>query len=284
MTADGFSVGIYEHAKLDGIDVRAPRRHTTRALFAQSSIEIEFSPSKSYHSYEHTWRRNPTVMQRMEQIQTLGRPYGLMDHQYTKAEDLSLVCTRDHRAPPEVIAHHTMLLPRRPIDGIIRQTPETVALARLPAPSRLAPDSFAAGACQRAAAALSTTCMRFLECYHPRSAARAGRLAAPFSCRASAATRRGSPGQVVKIGFMPADDPEDPSVRWDEVGFPLHLSPQQRTPTQAPMSGVPGPPRASYNQKDQALSVWPPSLIVPKEEFAGIDQDSPPRRDVDQEI
>ncbi|RYP90866.1 hypothetical protein DL770_003004 [Monosporascus sp. CRB-9-2] len=86
MAANGLSAAIYEHAKLDDIH--------------------------PYHFRERTRRLSPIVMQRIEQIQTLGRSYGLMVHQYVKAEDLSLSCTRNHHAPPEAIAHLTVLPPR----------------------------------------------------------------------------------------------------------------------------------------------------------------------------
>ncbi|RYP65511.1 hypothetical protein DL771_008268 [Monosporascus sp. 5C6A] len=62
MTVNGLSAGIYEHAKLDGMDVRAPHRHPRHALFVHSSIEIDSSASKPYHFREHTWRLSPTVM------------------------------------------------------------------------------------------------------------------------------------------------------------------------------------------------------------------------------
>ncbi|RYP07402.1 hypothetical protein DL764_002537 [Monosporascus ibericus] len=184
------------------------------------------------------------------------RSYGLMDHHYAKAEDVSLICTRDHRAPPEVIAHLAVLP--------LRYLSEIVALAMFarrhlgwtktvspPVHAYVEAAAAASGVQKddtpRTATALPTTCMRLLECYRPRSAATASRLPALFNCRAWNATCRGGRGQDVKIGFMPAGNPEDLSGRWDEKDSLLHLSLRQPTPTHAPLSGVPGPPRVFYD-------------------------------------
>ncbi|RYP21980.1 hypothetical protein DL767_009147 [Monosporascus sp. MG133] len=134
--------------------------------------------------------------------------------QYAKAEDLSVICTHDHGAPPEAVAHLTVLLPRRLVDGIIHPASEIVMLATfarrlldwvqtvsLPMRSRERPllcqphvcgpwSAIARGARRRPAVYLLFS------------------TAGPGMPPAAAV-----PGQDVKIGFMPAGDPEDLSDR-----------------------------------------------------------------------
>ncbi|KAK3942538.1 putative polyketide synthase protein [Diplogelasinospora grovesii] len=136
VTANGVSAGIYEHAKIDGMDVRELHKHLTRALFAHSSSN-KLEPSTSspaiaaYPIREYVWRPSPSTIQRIRHIQLQCKSaYGLIDHRYVDADVLGLSSLRDqYRAPPNATAHLTVLLALYLVDGGVRPAWETASLA-----------------------------------------------------------------------------------------------------------------------------------------------------------
>ncbi|KAI5925744.1 polyketide synthase [Camillea tinctor] len=253
VTANGLSAGIYEHSKIDGMDVRTLHAHLTRELFAQAPA-ADPSPSASYPVRRFSWKPSAAALARIAHVQRqCGTAYGPIDHRYVDAEGLGLDFLHGRGAAPNAAAHLTALLALYLVDGAVRPAWEIASLATF-ARGRLdwvqtvtpAVRAFVEAAAQNTddktrlrglfdAAALA----------HSRAIASAARghgyvnhlyalrgQSRPSATSSSSAepvglfrtpawevTRRGGSGQDLKIGFMPDDDPANPHVRWDEGGF-----------------------------------------------------------------
>lgn len=131
VASNGLSAGIYDHAKVDGMDVRGLHRHVTHALFAHPSNSFDSSSSNptTYPFYEHIWKPTPSILQRIEQVRDNCKSYGLIDHQYVNIDSLGLDFLRDHRVPPKATAHLTVLVALYLVDAMIRPAWEIVSLA-----------------------------------------------------------------------------------------------------------------------------------------------------------
>ena len=251
VTANGLSAGIYEHSKVDGMDVRTLHTHITRALFAQPSGEL--FTSSAHPVREYAWNLSPTITQRLEQVRLrLTLAYGFIDHKHVFAENLGLAFLQTSRAPSNATAHLTVLLAIYLVEGSLRPAWEVVSLATFargridwvqtvsPAVRAFVEAAAAAGQDSDKARIRSlfdeaaTTHSRIISAaarghgyvnhlYALRGALTSdelrGSLPALFHSRAWDATRRGGPGQDLKIGFMPDHDPDQASVSWDEGGF-----------------------------------------------------------------
>ncbi|KAI1500661.1 polyketide synthase [Biscogniauxia marginata] len=258
VTANGLSAGIFEHSKVDGMDVRTLHAHITREIFAQSSKELESSSAAPYPIREYAWKPSPAIVQRIEHVRLRCKAYGPLDHQFVNADNLGLDFLHDHGALPNATAHLTALLALYLVDRTVRPAWEIASLATfargrldwvqtvspavrafVEAAAAAAPRSpsdktrmrslfdAAAAAHSRAisSAALGHGFVNHLYALRGALALAPGpdddadRLPALFRSPAWDATRRGGPGQDLKVGFMPDDDPDSPHVRWDEGGF-----------------------------------------------------------------
>lgn len=151
VTANGLSAGIFEHTKIDGLDVRTLHQHIVRALFADdhhhanchpadlqmangnsvdSSAIISPTPAPYRHLVrQHSWSPTPTVLQRVEEIQAeCQKSYGYIDHRYFTAKQLSPDRLRASRASPHATAHLAALLAVYLVDKKIRPAWEIVTL------------------------------------------------------------------------------------------------------------------------------------------------------------
>ena len=256
VAANGLSSGIYEHSKVDGMDVRGLHRHVTHAIFAHSAKDLD-STASPYPFHEHVWKPALSITQRVEHVRAQCSSYGIIDHQYVDVYNFGVNYLRQNRVPPKATAHLAVLLAMYLVDGTTRPAWEIVSLATL-AHGRLdwlqtvsppvrdfvlaaaaalsgnSPDqrnrarSLLATAAAAHSAAISAGARGKGYVNHmyallglASTDADADSLPAIFRTRAWDATRRGGPGQDLKIGFMPAtDDPEDRGVvSWDEGGF-----------------------------------------------------------------
>ncbi|KAK7752884.1 Type I Iterative PKS [Diatrype stigma] len=282
VASNGLSAGIYEHAKVDGMDVRGLHRHVTHALFAHPSSAESSLPASAttYPFFEHVWKPTPSVLARIEEVRTRCRQsYGFVDHRYVDIDGLGVDFLRSdkRRLPPKAAVHLTVLLALYLVDTTIRPAWEIVSLATfargrldwiqsVTPPVRAFVEAAAAAAAAAAEvggddAAVKVQAARSL--FGPAVAAHSSAISAaargrgfvnhmyallgvavssssssPFSSdntntnndlpaifrsHAWNATRRGGPGQDLKIGFMPTDEEEGQgqgvSVRWDEGGF-----------------------------------------------------------------
>ncbi|KAI0469374.1 polyketide synthase [Xylaria cf. heliscus] len=231
VTANGLSAETYEHTKLDGLDARMLHAYISRALL-ESADNSKSIPSPSHPSkctvQEYVWKRSATVTQRIGRVMDRCRTYGPLDYQVIEVPDLGFSTLRSSRSPPNATAHLTVLLAMYYVDGEIRPAWEKVSLGTF-AGGRVEwvqTVSLAARAFVESAATnptSRTTCRALLNkatTAHSRTLAAASRgraavgplyalrgvaqepLPALFSTRAWEATRRGGPGQDLKIGFM----------------------------------------------------------------------------------
>lgn len=127
ITANGLSAGIFEHTKLDGMDVRSFTSHLTGSLFSLKDIDIETEP---YPTRELIWRIDEAIIQRINEIQLRGARYGPLDHRYVYGESLGLRALNKQRAPPHATVHLTVLLAIYLVDGTVRPAWEIASLAR----------------------------------------------------------------------------------------------------------------------------------------------------------
>ncbi|KAK6859569.1 polyketide synthase [Apiospora arundinis] len=151
VTANGLSAGIFEHTKIDGLDVRTLHQHIVRALFADdhhhanchpadlqmangnsvdSSAIISPTPAPYRHLVrQHSWSPTPAVLQRVEEIQAeCQKSYGYIDHRYFTAKQLSPGRLRASRTSPHATAHLASLLAVYLVDKDIRPAWEIVTL------------------------------------------------------------------------------------------------------------------------------------------------------------
>ncbi|KAK7984416.1 hypothetical protein PG989_011818 [Apiospora arundinis] len=227
VTANGLSAGIFEHTKIDGLDVR------------------------TLHQHIHSWSPTPAVLQRVEEIQAeCQKSYGYIDHRYFTAKQLSPDRLRASRTSPHATAHLASLLAVYLVDKDIRPAWEIVTLGtwaggRIDWVQTVSPafDAAARGYSQAmATAARGHGYVRHLyalldaftrsqpsfqscngnndtyddyknECEHKD-------MPSLFRTHAWNSTRRGGPNQGLKIGFMPdGEDTDDHPGAWDEGGF-----------------------------------------------------------------
>lgn len=134
VTANGLSAAVFEHSKLDGMDVRRLQKHVTRALFAplpNQNTPSETSASTPYSLKRHTWTPSPSVLQHIDEMQQhFNGYYKPVDHQYVYAKELSIPMLRNHRAPPSATAHLASILASYYADGVIRPAWEVATVAR----------------------------------------------------------------------------------------------------------------------------------------------------------
>ncbi|KAI1494570.1 polyketide synthase [Biscogniauxia mediterranea] len=249
VTANGLSAGIYEHSKLDGMDVRTLHAHLTRELFAQPAA-APAAGATAYPVRGFAWKPGAAALERIEHVrQRCAAAYGPIDHRYVDASGLGLDFLHGRGAAPNAAAHLTALLALYLVDGAVRPAWEIASLAtfargRLDWVQTVTPAVRAFVEAAATAEDSKKTHLRSLfdaaAVAHSRAIASAARghgyvnhlyalrgqcskeTEAPvglFQTAAWEATRRGGTGQDLKIGFMPDDDPENPHVRWDEGGF-----------------------------------------------------------------
>lgn len=264
VTANGCSAEVYEHTKLDGMDVRSLHHHLSETLFAhvETDFELDYLGSKSsaYPMREFGWKIDEKAVQHITQIQLRGSSYGNIDHCIVRREGLGFNFLRNQRAPPNATAHLSVLLAMYLVDGEIRPAWEIVSLAPFyrgridwvqtvtPAVRSFIEATAAAAAADgslldsdaranlralfNAAAVAHTRIMSTAvrgHGYVKQMYALLGALGSVsnnavetdlpplFRTHAWDATRRGGPGQDLKIGFM-ANEGEH-GDEWDEGGF-----------------------------------------------------------------
>lgn len=265
VTANGLSAETYEHTKLDGLDARALHIHVLRDLYAQTTDGPAMKPlaNSLCTIHRHTWNVSSAIMKQIENVSVRCKAYGPLDHQPFDAPILGVARLREARLAPNATAHLTVLLALYLVDGEIRAAWEkvsvgTFARGRVDFVQTVTP---AARAFLEAAAsaALRTTIgskdlvqarslLYEATAVHSRTIAAASRgrgaigplyalqgvaiergleLPGLFHTRAWDHTRRGGPGQDVKLGFMrftPSGCEVDTHAgnglgEWDEAGF-----------------------------------------------------------------
>ena len=259
VTANGVSSGIFEHSKIDGLDVGELHRHTTHAIFAHTSAKPESPSSTAYPIYEHVWNPAPSVAQRIEHVRAQCTSYGPVDHRYVDVDQFGVKNIRRLRLPPNATAHLAVLLAMYLVDGTTRPAWEIVSLAtyargRIDWIQTVSPPvrDFVLAAAAAISSSSSEDRARARALFTTAAAAHSAAISsgargkgyvnhlyalrglaladaegnedalpAIFRTRAWDATRRGGPDQDLKIGFMPgAKAPEDRGVvSWDEGGF-----------------------------------------------------------------
>ncbi|KAK8104509.1 uncharacterized protein PG998_011542 [Apiospora kogelbergensis] len=149
VTSNGLSAGIFEHAKIDGLDVRTLHRHIIRALFADHHCRrlpngqnvliangaypgtATAMPAETpyYPVRHHYWCLTPTILSRAEDVQAQClRSYGYIDHRYFTAKELAPDRLRESRASPHATAHLAALLAVYLVDKECRPAWEIVSL------------------------------------------------------------------------------------------------------------------------------------------------------------
>lgn len=258
ITANGLSAGIFEHTKLDGMDVRSLTRHLTRSLF---SLQIPDSKVAPYPVQRLEWKLEKPIIQQINQFQLAGTKYKFIDHCYIHAESLGLRFLTQQRAPPHATVHLTVLLAMHLVDGYLRPAWEIASVARffrgridwvqtVTIPIRAFIEAAAAWATKspssieakddlralfNAATTEHTSLMSsaanglgyvsymysLLAAYEDTNKSSNAHhqevLPDLFCSPAWNSTRRGGPGQDLKIGFMPAEYGD--TDEWEEGGF-----------------------------------------------------------------
>lgn len=255
VTANGLSAETYEHTKLDGLDARMLHDHLCHAIATMPSTDI--GNHVPYPVQEHTWQPTQRTIDRIEIVENKCSLYAPLDHRAYEATKLGLASLRGRRCPPNATAHLTILLALYLADGEIRPAWEKVSLGTfengrvewIQSVSRSARGFLEAAATAGTDSnALTTSRVLFDEAAltHSRTLTAASRGLGPigrlyalrgiaqkenqglpdlFNTRAWDHTRRGGPGQEIRIGFMrfmPDDknsDNDASSKRWDEAGF-----------------------------------------------------------------
>ncbi|KAI1212191.1 polyketide synthase [Annulohypoxylon truncatum] len=251
VTANGLSAGVYEHTKIDALDVRSLHKEVVDALFDESSGCVASFPSTAYPIHEHTWKPSPTITRHVELVKQRCSSYGPIDHQTTDISSLGMISLGNTRASPHATAHLTVLLAVYLVDGAIRPAWEIVSLSTfahgrldwvqtVSSPVRTFIEAVANGndskACLRSlfdAAAMTYSqaissaargcgfvnhMYALLGVVKAEERENASEIPSLFRTAAWNATRRGGPGQDLKIGFMPDEDPAHAHI-WDEGGF-----------------------------------------------------------------
>lgn len=262
VTANGLSAGIFEHSKLDGMDVRSLTSHLTRALFASPGPT---TTALAYPVRKLEWNIQEPMLKRVSEVQARAKNYGVLDHCYVDAASLGITSLRRRRAPPHATVHLAVLLAVYLVDKSIRPAWEIASLARfargridwvqtVTVPVRAFIEAaattissqrglqeearchvrglFDAAAADHASLTSAASVglgyvsgMYALLAMHERQNESESEtcddddraLPALFRSPAWKATRRGGPGQDLKIGFMPSEGDDDDE--WDEGGF-----------------------------------------------------------------
>ena len=133
VTANGFSAEVYEHTKLDGMDVRSLHRHLIDSLFLHGERDIPLglldSETTAYPIREFRWKIDEKAVQHITRIQLRGLSYGIIDHRIIRREGLGFNFLRDQRAPPNATAHLSVLLAVYLVDREVRPAWEVTSLA-----------------------------------------------------------------------------------------------------------------------------------------------------------
>lgn len=236
VTADGHSAETYEHSKLDGLDSRAFHSHLVQAvLSSESNIATNVATSDSkYAVVRHFWKPSPAASQRVEHVWAQCRSYGPLDYQTYDATGLGLESARVYRTQPNAAAHLTVLLALYLVDGEVRPAWEKVSLGAfhrgrvewvqtMSQAAQAFVEAAAAGVETSESRAFTAQLLRQALSAHSRALVTASRgygtVGPLYALRAAAlskqqdlpdlfkteawnATRRGGPGQDVKLGFM----------------------------------------------------------------------------------
>lgn len=250
VTANGLSAESYEHTKLDGLDARMLHTHLVDAILATPASEpVNSLPTLATCAVrQHGWKPSQEVLERIEHVAEACRSYGPLDHQLLHVAPLGQASLRSARSPPNATAHLTVLLALYLLDGEIRpawekvslgtfargrvewvQTMSPAARAFVEAAAAKKPLEETRGLLNEAAAVHSRTMLNASQgrgavgpLYALLAAAqqREGEeLPELFKTHAWNSTRRGGPGQEVKIGFMRFQPDETESDDKDEAGF-----------------------------------------------------------------
>lgn len=243
VTANGRSAETYEHSKLDGLDSRALHSHLVQAVLS-SEWNIITNSSTTHSKYavvQHFWKPSHAASQRVEHVWTQCRSYGPLDYQTYNATELGLKSARVYRMQPNAAAHLTVLLALYLVDGQVRPAWEKVSLGafhrgrvewvQTMSEAAQAFVEAAAGDVETTESKASTAqLLRQAMSAHSRALITASRgygtVGPLYALRAAAlnkqqgmpelfeteawnATRRGGPGQDVKLGFMRMASDED---------------------------------------------------------------------------
>ncbi|KAI1812804.1 polyketide synthase [Poronia punctata] len=246
VTANGLSAETYEHTKLDGLDARALHTHLCLAILSHP-VNQEMNSQVTYPLEEFSWASVPDIHERIEHISAHARSYGPLEYRTLDAAALGLSALRGTRSPPNATAHLTILLAMYLVDGEIRPAWEKVTLGtfargRVEWVQTMSPEARAfveAVAAQSHDEALLRALFNEATTAHARNIAAASRgygavgplyalrgaaekegrpLPELFHTTAWDATRRGGPGQDIKIGFM-RFTPEEENDNWPKTGI-----------------------------------------------------------------
>lgn len=127
VTANGFSAGIFEHTKLDALDVRSFTSHLTDSLFSfcQPGSTAAACPFRKL-----PWKVDGAIIRRIETINLSGAAYGPLDHRYAYVDNFGLEFLARQRVSPHATIHLTVLLAIYLVDGSVRPAWEIASLAR----------------------------------------------------------------------------------------------------------------------------------------------------------
>ncbi|KAI0388909.1 polyketide synthase [Xylariaceae sp. FL0594] len=254
VTANGLSGETYEHTKLDGLDARGLHSHLCQAVLSHTGHNsTPPTETKPYHVLKHKWSRSRSVSERISHVMAQRRSYGPLEYATVDIPRLGLDSLRGTRSPPNATAHMAVLLGLSIVDGEIRPawekvTQGTFARGRVEWVQTMtsAARNFVTAATTGEEDARGEQLRKLLDeatSSHSRLIAAASRgrgavgplyalraVAAAalsgeevnmpelFQTRAWDATRRGGPGQDVKIGFMRFDDGQHTAAE-AEAGF-----------------------------------------------------------------
>ncbi|PSR80206.1 acyltransferase ChoActase/COT/CPT, partial [Coniella lustricola] len=137
ITANGASAGVFEHSKLDGMDVRALHHYLSEIVPARATNQLlcELPPKTpaqmAYPLQELRWELSPDMIGRIDQIQRRGASeYGTIDHVKVVTEGLGSQYLQGCGVPPNATANLTVLLAMYMVDKEVRPAWEVVSLAR----------------------------------------------------------------------------------------------------------------------------------------------------------
>ncbi|KAI0020291.1 polyketide synthase [Xylariomycetidae sp. FL0641] len=134
VASNGLSASIFEHAKIDLMDVRALHATVTSALFAQASQEPGHGHASAnpYPIRECLLQPSALSIQRIRDIQQQWRTYGLVDHRNLEVRNLGHAFLRGCRVQSKAVVHIAVLLAVYSIDKAVRPAWEIASLAALP--------------------------------------------------------------------------------------------------------------------------------------------------------
>ncbi|KAK6953661.1 hypothetical protein Daesc_005966 [Daldinia eschscholtzii] len=223
VTTNGLSAETYEHTMIDGLDARMLHAHLIRAIQVHQTsdlVDASFSSSSSHVSsytvHKHVWNGTPAISLRIERVWAKYHSYGPLSYYVLKVDSLGLSSLRGRRSPPNATAHLTVLIALYLVDGEIRPAWEKVSL----------------GTFKHGRVEWVQTVLRETRALRGAAQQQQQTLPALFNTRAWDCTRRGGPGEEVRIGFMRfnSHDDVDPKAwvesdndsnasNWAEAGF-----------------------------------------------------------------